>query len=253
MIASLKERIAARGYVLNGYCQMPGAFSAEAYARQGWDSVTLDLEHGMIGEDMAILMLQALTAIDVVPLCRVGWLDPAIIMKVLDAGALGVTCPMVSTAEDAALLVHYCMYPPKGERSFGPLRPNLIYGRDYVGSANDIINVFPMIETAEAVENIEKIAAVPGIGGLYIGSADLARSMGRPVGRAALDPAVARAVDRVLQVGLKAGMVVGMMARDGRHARELIGQGFRFVGIATDFTAMTQQAKAWVDAVRAAD
>ena len=93
----LKERLAARGYILNGYCQMPGAFSAEVYSRQGWDAVTLDLEHGSIGFDSAVAMLQAITASGAVPLARVAAPDPVTIGTMLDAGVLGITCAMISS------------------------------------------------------------------------------------------------------------------------------------------------------------
>lgn len=248
-VASLKERIAVKGYVLNGYCQMPGAFSAEVYSRQGWDCVTLDLQHGLIGEDMAIAMLQALTASGVMPLCRVGWLDAAIIMKVLDSGALGVTCPMINTGAQAEQLVRYAKYPPRGERSMGPMRPSLIYGQDYLRTANDFINVFPMVETAEAVSNIEDIIAVDGINGIYIGSGDLAQSMGRPILRDGFDPAVDAAIEHVLQTCLKRDIIVGMMARNSDQALQLIRRGFKFVGISSDYVAMATQARNWVSAV----
>jgi 4-hydroxy-2-oxoheptanedioate aldolase len=249
MIASLNDRIAAKGYILNGYLQLPGTFAATAYARQGWDTVTVDLEHGMIGEDMAMSMLQALAGTGVMPLCRVGWLDPAIIMKVLDAGSLGVTCPMINTPGDARRLVSYCRYPPLGERSLGPMGASLAYGQDYRRVANDVVNIFPMIETAEAIDNIAEIAAVEGINGVYIGSADLAQSMGRPIGRDGLDPQVAAAIAHVVEHCLSHDVIIGMMARDAKHARELIGQGFKFVGISTDYAAMTAQARAWVEEV----
>jgi 4-hydroxy-2-oxoheptanedioate aldolase len=251
MIMSLRERIAKKGYVLNGYLTIPSAFGAEAYARLGWDSVTLDLEHGMIGPDMALQMIQATTASGILTMCRVPWLDPSIIMKVLDAGALGIICPMINTAEDAARLVHYIKYPPAGERSMGPLRAKLVYGDDYAKFANDAITILPMIETAEAVKNIEAIAAVPGITGVYIGAFDLASSMGRPAGRGMQDPEVANAVDQVFKHCRKSGLVVGMMAADGEKARALVDRGFEFVGIATDVSAMAAQVGSWIQTVAA--
>lgn len=250
-VPSLKERIAAKGYVLNGYCQMPGAFVAEVYSRQGWDSVTLDLQHGMIGIDMAISMFQGLTASGVIPMCRLPWLDPGAIMKVLDAGCLGVTCPMINNAQEAELLVRYAKYPPRGERSLGPKRAALIYGSDYVRSANDAINVFPMIETAAGVKNIEEIVAVDGINGVYIGASDLAQSMARPVLRNGdLDPEIDAAIEKVLQAALKRDLIAGIMARNSQQALQFIERGFRFVGIASDYEAMVSQTTAWIQGVK---
>src|SRR5258708_4749384 len=134
--ASLQTVMQTRGYVLSSYISMPGAFTAELYARQGWDAVTLDLQHGLIGYDSAVAILQAIAAVDVVPLVRLPWLDPSAIMKMLDAGVLGLVCPMINTAAEAELLVRYAKYPPRGERSLGPLRAAMLDGDGYAGGAN---------------------------------------------------------------------------------------------------------------------
>ena len=122
MPVGLKSLLRAKTGLLNGYCMLPCAVSVEIYARQGFDLVTIDLQHGLIGYDTALPLIQALTACDVVPMVRIPWLEPGIIMKLLDAGALGVTCPMINTAEQAEALVAYASYPPRGVRSLGPIR-----------------------------------------------------------------------------------------------------------------------------------
>jgi 4-hydroxy-2-oxoheptanedioate aldolase len=172
---------------------------------------------------------------------------------VLDAGSLGVTCPMISTAAQAEQLVRYCTYPPSGERSTGPLRASLIYGSDYRQRANDLVNIFPMIETAEAVDNIEAICAVDGINGVYIGAVDLAQSMGKPGGRdAGIHPDVAAAIEHVLAQAKKRGLIVGQMAPNAIEAKKMIARGYEFVGISTDYVAMITQVKAWISTVREA-
>ena len=118
-------------------------------------------------------MLQAMRASGVVPLARVPWLEPGIIMKVLDAGAYGVICPMVNTPEQAAEFVSYLRYPPLGQRSFGPTRANYSAGANYAAEANGEILGFAMIETAEAMANLDAIVATPGLDGIYVGPADL--------------------------------------------------------------------------------
>lgn len=249
---SLKQRVRARGYVINGYCQMPGAFSAEIYARQGWDSVTLDLQHGLIGYDVAVSMLQAISATGVLPLVRVPWLDPAIIMKLLDAGALGITCPMINTAEDAERLVRYSRYPPAGERSFGPIRAAAVYGADYAKLANDTVNVFAMIETAQAVANIEAITGVSGLDGIYVGAIDLSMSMGIAPRPEEPDPRVAAAIERVLEQCKLRGLIAGIIARNPEQAAEFIRRGFQFITMLSDTQALATQAKAWVEGCRRA-
>lgn len=250
-IAGLRQQVREKGYVLNGYCQMPGTFSAELYARQGWDAVTLDLQHGLIGYDTALPMVQAMAPTGVLLLARVPWLDPAIIMKLLDAGVLGVTCPMVNTAADAERLVQYCKYPPRGERSYGPIRAGLLYGSDYAARANEAVSVLAMVETAEAVENLDKILAVADLDGVYIGATDLALSMGRPMGQKELDPAVESAVEHVLQQCRKRGVIAGMIARDPDQAGRLVQRGFQFITLSSDMQALAGQARQWVQGCRA--
>jgi len=119
---TVKEIWANGGAVLNGWCSIPSSFSAEVMAHQGFDSITIDTQHGVVDYQMAITMLQAISTTDVIPLVRVPWNDPGLLMKTLDAGAYGVFCPMINTADDAAALVRACKYPPQGIRSFGPIR-----------------------------------------------------------------------------------------------------------------------------------
>src|SRR5256886_17653375 len=125
-------------------------------------------------------MLQGIAAKDVEPLARVPWNDPAWIMKILDAGAYGVICPMINTRQDAEALVGACKYAPRGFRSFGPVRASLYAGADYAQHANDTLIVMPMIETAEAVKNPDDILRVPGGGASYGGRAGLCLPLGCP-------------------------------------------------------------------------
>ena len=143
----LREIWASGGSVINGWLAIPSAFSAETMAHQGWDSLTVDLQHGVTDYQSAVTMFTAISTTNTVPMARVPWLEPGILMKVFDAGAYGVICPMVNTREDAERLVAYTHYPPIGTRSFGPIRGLLYGGSDYHEHANDTIVVFAMIET----------------------------------------------------------------------------------------------------------
>ncbi len=164
--------------VLNGWLAIPNSFSAETMAHQGWDSLTIDLQHGIVDYLSTVSMLQAISTTDVTPLVRVAWLDPGIIMKVLDAGAYGVICPMINDAADAEALVAACRYPPQGQRSFGPIRALLYAGADYPSHANESVIVLAMIETAKALANLDEILAVPHLDGVYVGPADLSNALG---------------------------------------------------------------------------
>ena len=132
---------------INGWCSIGNAFTAEIMAAQGYDSVTVDMQHGALDYSSLLPMLQAMRASGVVPMARVPWLEPGIIMKALDAGAYGIICPMVNDARQAAEFVSYMRYPPLGQRSFGPTRVSIAAGADYGAKANDEMLAFAMIET----------------------------------------------------------------------------------------------------------
>ena len=253
---SLKELMAVKGYLLNGYCSMPSPFAAEIYSRQGWDSVTLDMEHGSIGFDCAVAMMQAMTASGVVPLVRIPKVDAALIGTLLDAGALGVTCAMIETAAEAQELVRACKYPPRGSRSLSRVsRAALVYGPDYNLRADHLVNVYAMIETGKGMANLDAITEVEGLDGIYVGSVDLAMSvLGRfppPTGRdAELEAMVEAATDRVAARCKARGLIAGMNAGSVEVASRLIARGFRFITLSSDVRAMVLQSKAWIDGVR---
>ena len=252
----LKERLALNGYILNGYCQMPGPLAAEIYSRQGWDAVTLDLEHGSIGFDSAVAMLQAITASGVVPMVRVPAVDPVMIGMMLDAGVLGITCAAINTAADAVKLVRSCKYPPRGDRGLGRLtRAAVVHGPDYHSRANELTTVFAMIETAEGMKNLDVIAAVDGLDGVYMGPVDLAMSvLGKMpqigVSDPAVDAVINDAIDRVLQRCASRQLIAGINASTPEEAWRMIQRGFRFITLSSDVRALTLQSKAWVDGLR---
>ena len=132
----LRDNRAKQCGSINGWLAIPHAFSAETMAHQGWDSLTLDMQHGLIDYAAAVNMLTAIASTDTAALVRVPWLDPGIIMRMLDAGAGGIICPMVNSAADAERFVSAMRYPPLGQRSFGPIRALLHYGADYAEHAN---------------------------------------------------------------------------------------------------------------------
>jgi 4-hydroxy-2-oxoheptanedioate aldolase len=178
-----------------------------------------------------------------VPIVRVPWLEPGIIMKSLDAGAYGVICPMVNTREDAQKLVAYSHYAPRGTRSFGPVRATLYGGADYAQHANDTIVAFAMIETAQALDNLDAILSVEGLDAVYIGPSDLSLSLGcRPV-LDNVDPKAQEAIDHVLARAKAHAVVAGIHngVADGALARA--AKGFRFVTIGSDarFLALGSQ------------
>lgn len=222
------------GAAVNGWLAIPNGFSAETMAHQGWDSLTIDLQHGVVDYQAMVPMLQAISTTDTVPVVRVPWLDPAALMKTLDAGAYGVICPMINTREEAQRLVAYTHYAPRGTRSFGPVRALLYGGADYPQQANDTIVTFAMIETAQALDNLDDILSVEGLDAVYIGPSDLSLALGcRPVFDD-VDPPVAQAIDHILARAKAHGLVAGIHNGTAEGALARVAKGFQFVTVSSD-------------------
>ena len=200
----------AGGAVVNGWLAIPNAFSAETMAHQGWDSLTIDLQHGVVDYQAAVNMLTAISTTNTVPVVRVPWLEPGILMKTLDAGAYAVICPMVNTRADAELLVAATHYQPRGTRSFGPVRALLYGGADYPKHANDTIVVFAMIETKQALDNLDEILSVKGLDAVYIGPSDLSLALGCTPTFDDVDKPVVEAIDHILARAKAHGLVAGI-------------------------------------------
>ena len=222
------------GYAVNGWLSLPASFSAEVMAHQGWDSLTIDLQHGLIDYQNAVGMLQAISTTRTVPFVRVPWLDPAIIMKVLDAGAYGVICPMINSAAEAHEFVAACRYPPAGIRSCGPIRANVYAGSDYVANANRTIITMAMIETRSGLDNLDEILSVEGLDAIYVGPADLALALGC---EPRLDPTeedVVKAIEYIVARARKKKIVAGIHTASTDNAQKMIRQGFQFVTVGSD-------------------
>ena len=247
---SLKAIWAAGRPVLNGWLAIPDAFTAETMAHQGWDSLTVDMQHGITDYLSAVPMLTAISTRPVVPVVRVPWLDPGIIMKSLDAGALGVICPMINNAEEAQRFVASLRYPPLGVRSFGPIRALLAHGADYPAKANDLVTGFAMIETKEALEHLDEIMSVPGLDAIYIGPTDLALALGA---EPRLDPTDQRVIDAVAHILARAkahGLRAGIHNASVEHALKMVGIGFDFVTAGSDARFVAAGAAQVVSAFR---
>ena len=247
----LRDLWAADRAAVNGWLAIPNSFSAETMAHQGWDSLTIDMQHGLIDYQAMVTMLQAISTTPVAPVVRVPWLDPGVLMKTLDAGAYGVICPMINRREDAQKLVAYTHYAPRGTRSFGPVRALLYGGADYPEKANDTIVAFAMIETAEALDNLDAILSVEGLDAIYIGPSDLSLSLGCKPSFDDVDPKAAQAIDYVLERAQAHGVIAGIHNGAPEVALARVQKGFRFVTVGSDSRLMAAGAKQAVDAMRA--
>jgi 4-hydroxy-2-oxoheptanedioate aldolase len=240
------------GAAVNGWLAIPNSFSAETMAHQGWDTLTIDLQHGVLDYQAMVPMLQAISTTDTVPVVRVPWLEPGILMKTLDAGAYAVICPMVNSREDAQKLVAWTHYAPRGTRSFGPIRALLYSGADYPQHANDTIVTFAMIETAAALDNLDEIMSVEGLDAIYIGPSDLSIALGCKPAFDDVDPKVAQAIDHILERAKAHGLVAGIHNGTPQAALARIAKGFQFVTISSDARLMAAGAQQVVAAMRAA-
>jgi 4-hydroxy-2-oxoheptanedioate aldolase len=228
---------------VNGWLAIPNGFSAETMAHQGWDALTIDLQHGLIDYQAMVQMLQAVSTTDTVPVVRVPWLEPGILMKTLDAGAYGVICPMVNTREDAQKLVAWTHYQPRGTRSFGPVRALLYGGADYPQHANDTIVAFAMIETAQALDNLDAILSVEGLDAIYIGPSDLSLALGCKPTFDDVEPPVAQAIDHILARAKAHGVVAAIHNGTPEAARARVAKGFQFVTVSSDARLMAAGAQ----------
>lgn len=240
------------GAAINGWLAIPDAFSAETMAHQGWDSLTIDMQHGVVDYQSAVNMLIAIATTDTVPMVRVPWLDPGIIMKVLDAGAYGVICPMVNSREDAERLVAAAHYPPRGTRSFGPIRALLYAGSDYARHADDTVVAFAMIETRQALDNLDEILSVEGLDAVYIGPADLSLALGCTPKFDQDEKPVVEAIDHILARAKAHNVVAAIHNGTPEYALRMIDKGFQLVTVASDARLMAAGAQQVMAKMRAA-
>lgn len=226
---SVKQRLLAGESVVNGWLAIPSTLSAEIVGLTGFDCVTVDLQHGMIGFDAALPLFQVLSGTSSIPLARVPVNDGAQIMRLLDAGAYGIICPMISTVDDAARFVRACRYPPTGERSFGPARGLLYGGSDYYVHADDAMLTIGMIETQQGLDNLDKILEVEGLDGIYIGPNDLSLALGEAPSSEPTAQIVVDAIAHILSRCQAHAKIPGIFCSSGDAAAMRLKQGFRMV------------------------
>lgn len=241
MLAAFKERMKQGERLIGAFVCLPVPESAEIMAELGYDWLILDTEHGPYDTLVAQRMVQAVAG-RCACIVRIPSSDEVWIKKALDTGAEGVLVPLVNTAEAARRVAAACRYAPQGTRGMGGARCHR-YGagfQEYVAHANERVTVIVQAEHAEAVANIEAIAAVPGIDGIFIGPYDLSASMGRP-GRLD-DPEVQAGIRRIREATLKAGLALGIYCDTAETAGRYMPQGFSLIGLATDLAYLIRAA-----------
>jgi 4-hydroxy-2-oxoheptanedioate aldolase len=248
-VDTIRAKIAQGQTLLGSWVAVGNTITAELMGTAGYDWLCIDTQHGGIAGDSLLTMLQAVSGTNTPALVRVSWTDQALIMRALDLGAAGVVVPMVSNAAQAKLAADACRYPPKGIRSFGPVRS--YYQPD--GKVADPLCLV-MVETKEAMDNLEAIAATPGVDGILIGPADLSLGLGYGLNFKML-PEVFAAYDKIIAACKKNKIIVASAALSLENAQELMQRGIQMLGVGADSLFVRrgaaqdlEQLKKWRDA-----
>jgi len=248
----LKEALLERKLTMGSWIQIGSADVAEILAEVGYDWLAVDIEHTDIGMDRFSDIARAMKGKNCVPLARVNENSTMAIRKVLDLGAMGVIVPLVNNAADAKKAVHSAKYPPDGVRGYAFCRANQ-WGEnfnDYVKQINDCVCVIVMIESEEAVENIDEILAVEGVDGVFIGPYDMSGSYGIP-GQTS-HKIICDACDRVVAAckahGKSAGLHVVIPTNDA--VAGAIKKGFTFIALGIDSVFISTEGRKVLETAR---
>ncbi|MFN3868049.1 MAG: HpcH/HpaI aldolase family protein [Hyphomicrobiaceae bacterium] len=252
-VNQVKRSLAGGGTALNAWCSIGSSYVAEVVAALGFDAVTVDLQHGAIDYATAFTMLQAISTTTASPLVRVPWNDPALLMKLLDAGAQGVICPMINTAEAARAFVGACRYPPLGFRSFGPNRAVQYAGKDYWRTANREVLLLAMIETRSGVENVDAILATEGLDGVYVGPGDLSLAYDAEPSMMPQSPELIDALARIVAATRAAGKIPAIHTDGPETAKHRFSEGYRLCTLQSDVRHIVNGATAALAAARKPD
>ena len=226
---------------VGGWIGTDAVHTAETMARVRFDWLCMDMQHGLLDYNDVRDMLPAIGNTNTVPIVRVPWNEPYIIMKVLDAGAYGVIVPLVNNRDEAEKAVAACRYPQEGMRSFGPIRA-ASFGSGYAKYANSEILCIAMIETAEALKNLDEICTTPGLDAIYIGPSDLAFAIGQIARGDTDDPKHAETVTHIYETARKHNINVGIHTGSLKFTKRFLKQGFDMVMLGADSAFMSRMA-----------
>ncbi|MEM1119400.1 MAG: aldolase/citrate lyase family protein, partial [Bacteroidota bacterium] len=163
-------------------------------------------------------------------------------MRLLDSGAYGMICPMINTKKECEKFVGACLYPPMGYRSFGPTRQRIYAGLDYGNHANEETLILAMIETKEAVENIDEIASVEGLDGIFVGSGDLKLSLTGKAGHGNTSDLFDEAIGKILASCERHNIVPGIWCSSVEMAKQQQAKGYRFIALKSDSMMLNEYA-----------
>ena len=247
-MSTLKQRLAKGDLLLGTIVSMATPEIPEILSQAGFDWLFIDGEHAPLNAANIQLLIQ--TAGNTPCLVRIPSIDEIAIKKALDAGAAGIIVPQVNTAEQAERAVSYSKYPPVGQRGVGISRAHG-YGfafQEYLQRANNEIVVVVQAEHTEAVDNIDAIAAVPGIDAVFVGPYDLSASLGK-MGQVE-DAVVIAAVDQISQACSAADIPLGVFGTSSEAVRPYVERGYTLIAASTDTLLLGQGARDLLERLR---
>jgi 4-hydroxy-2-oxoheptanedioate aldolase len=224
--------------------------TAEALGHCGFDFLVADMEHAPMTVADLTAHLRAIATTPAQAVVRLLWNDPVLVKQAMDAGAVNLMFPFIETPEQAAAAVRATRYPPQGTRGVAAVHRGSRYGRlpDYFARANDTVAVIAQLETPDAVEKLEAIAATPGIDALFIGPGDLSAAMGL-IGK--IDhPDVQALLAHAAATARAVGKPIGIVGPHPAMVAGFIDMGYRFVAIASDLSLMMGRAMEWTAILR---
>jgi 4-hydroxy-2-oxoheptanedioate aldolase len=254
VVGKLPARLAEPAALFCAWVGINEPAVAEALAREAFDAVVLDMQHGALdftGASRAILSV-ALAGKPTIVRIPVG--EFSLASRLLDAGAAGILAPMINSGDDARRLIAFTKYPPLGERSWGPRAALPLSGLDapaYLSAANAMTQTIAMVETRAAVDAIDDILAVEGVDGIFIGPSDLSIALNRGAAAEPRGPALFEAAGRILARTKAQGKYTAMFCFDGLDARAMAALGFRICSVSSDQILLRGAARAELAAARA--
>jgi 4-hydroxy-2-oxoheptanedioate aldolase len=235
---TLARKLRAGETVHSGWCGLPSPIIAELVGREGFPAVTLDGQHGLWDTASVVAAIAHVRQGGAAAIVRIPVGEFASASRALDFGAEGIIAPMINTPADARAYVAFAKFPPLGERSWGPHRATTLAGmpdqKVYLREANNLVVTFAMIETRTALDNVEAIAATPGIDALFLGPADLSIALSNGADVDPMSGEVDRELDRIVAAASKAGKIMGAYCQSAERAVALAKRGVRFLAVGSD-------------------
>ena len=245
----VREKLKAGKPAIGCFLGLGSPSVAELMAHAGFDWLVIETEHNGLDSAEIEHMLRAIDGTDAVPIVRVPSSNPVFIQRALDMGAMGVLVPMVKSAEEASAVVSATRYPPEGTRSWGPLRASgyTFDNDDYFERANENILVALILETKDALDDLEAVAGVAGVDIIFLGPWDMSLALGLDPRQLPL-PEVDAVLDRIVEVASKTGIAAGVGAGTPEGLRAQQAAGVTFLSYGPDYGLLVQAARAGLEA-----